>query len=207
MRTVRPRDRFQIAEHSISADRGARLGLIASCAIAAVLALFAFYLSLVATSAPLEARERIIVNNAIDVIEKRGFEQEAFMLRHIVTFRATDHWLNHMTVKENAYASTNFPFQVVTLYPDFYSKTADDTERAMVLLHEAQHLKGKDEAGAYSFVWTHREQLGWTQLSHGTTPAYVTISEITRANAPELFVCPAKLWNDCTENLERNAEK
>ena len=71
----------------------------------------------------------------------------------------------------------------------------------MVLLHEAQHLKGGDEKAAYSFVWQNRERLGWTQLSHGTTPSYITIEQQTREFAPELFTCRQNLWSDCTETL------
>jgi hypothetical protein len=183
------------------ASDGTSLGLAASCGIAALLALFAFYLSLVATSAPLEFNERVSVQRAIDVLDEKGFSREAFLLRHTVTFRATDNWLNSFTKQDHAYAATNFPFQVITLYGDFFRKTTDGTERAMVLLHEAQHLQGADEAKAYSYVWKHREQLGWTQLSHGTTPTYVSISEQTRDNSPELFTCRDKVWNDCTETL------
>jgi hypothetical protein len=72
----------------------------------------------------------------------------------------------------------------------------------MVLLHEAQHLQGADEAGAYSYVWQHRQQLGWTQITHGSTPSYITIGEQTRDYAPDLFRCQNKAWNDCTETLE-----
>jgi hypothetical protein len=178
------------------------LGLVSSCAIAAFLALFAFYLSLVATSAPLTAKERVSVDAAIRVLDEKGFSREALLLRHTVTFRGTDNWLNIATKQDNAYAATNFPFQIITLYPDFYNKAVDDTERAMVLLHEAQHLQGSDEAGAYSYVWKHREQLGWTQITHGTTPSYITIAEQTRDYAPDIFTCTDHAWNDCTEMLE-----
>jgi len=176
-------------------------GLVASCAVAALLAVFAFYLSLIATSAPLELNERLAVQRAIGVLEEKGFEREAFLLRHTVTFRSTDNWLNLMTKQDNAYAATNFPFQIITLYPDFYKKATDDTERAIVLLHEAQHLQGADEPAAYSYVWKNRERLGWNQLRYGTTPSYVTISEQTRDIAPELFRCPNKVFFDCTETL------
>ena len=108
-----------------------------------------------------------------------------------------------MVAKENSYAATNFPFQIVTLYPDFFTKAADDTERAMVLLHEARHLQGDSETEAYAFVWNHRVQLGWTQLSHGTTPTYITIFNQTRENTPELFTCSDKVWNDCTESIAK----
>ena len=181
---------------------GTSLGLLASCAIAGLLALFAFYLSLVATSSPVGVGDRAKVDRAIEVLREKGFDREAFLLRHVVTFRGSDNWLNAVTKQDNAYAATNFPFQVITLYPDFFDKAADDMERAMVLLHEAQHLQGADEAGAYSYVWKHRAQLGWTQIKYGDSPSYVTISEQTRDYAPDLFTCPNKVWNDCTETLE-----
>ena len=172
-----------------------------SSTLAALLALAAFHISLVATSAPLSSEERATVDRAVDLLEAKGFAREVFLLRHAATFRGTDHWLNRLTVSEGAFAATNFPFQVVTLYPDFYTKAIDDTERAMILLHEAQHLLAGDEAFAYGYVWQQRSRLGWTQLSHGTTETYVTIAEQTRENSPSLFNCPSNLWNDCTETL------
>jgi len=199
MKTVQIRNDFQ--PDSGTRHARASFGLVASCGIAALLALFAFYLSLVATSAPLDVRERLTVQRAIAILENKGFDREAFLLRHAVTFRATDSWLNALTKQDNAYAATNFPFQIVTLYPDFYTKAVDDTERAMVLLHEAQHLQGKDEAGAYAYVWQHRGQLGWTQLTHGSTPSYITIAEQTRDYAPEVFSCLDHVWGDCTETI------
>ena len=199
MKTVHTSHEFKPAE--VRTSGGTSLGLLASCVIAAMLALFAFYLSLIASSAPLEPKERSAVVRAIAVLETKGFEREAFLLRHTVVFRATDNWLNILTKQDNAYAATNFPFQIITLYPDFYKKATDDTERAIVLLHEAQHLQGADEPTAYSYVWKHRAQLGWTQLKYGTTPSYVTISEQTRDIAPELFSCPDKVFYDCTETL------
>jgi hypothetical protein len=70
----------------------------------------------------------------------------------VAVFRANDNWLNASVEKENAYAATNYPFEIVTIYPDFFRFTVDDTERAAILLHEAQHLKGKDEKESYEFV-------------------------------------------------------
>jgi hypothetical protein len=107
-----------------------------------------------------------------------------------------------MIFKENAYAATNFPFQMITLYPDFYHKAKDDTERAMILLHEAQHLQGADEQEAYAYVWKNRTRLGWTQITYGGTPTYIDVAGLTRENAPALFTCTQKVWNDCTENLQ-----
>jgi hypothetical protein len=179
--------------------------VVASCTVAACAALVMFYLSLIATSAPVSASDSLVVERAINVLEARGFQEEVLLLRHAAIFRGSDNWLNRLTPKDNAYAATNFPVQIITLYPDFYVKAIDDTERAMILLHEAQHLKDKDEHEAYSYVWEHRRQLGWTQLSHGTTPSYITIDQQTREQAPELFTCTARLWNDCTEDTKVRA--
>lgn len=176
-------------------------GTMLSSALAALLALAAFHLSLVATSAPLSSDEAKAVDRAIELLDSKGFTTEVFLLRHTTTFRSTDNWLNLVAHKENAFAATNLPFQIITLYPDFYTRASDDTERAMILLHEAQHLMAKDETAAYSYVWRNRERLGWTQLTHGTTPTYVTIEQQTREHAPDLFSCPSKVWNDCTETL------
>jgi len=171
----------------------------ATHAASAVLAIVAFYLSLVSTSLPPTKADRERIDSAIQLLADRGFADEVFLLKGTVTYRGTDHWLNSFTDKENAYASTNFPFQLVTLYPDFYSKAVDDTERAMILLHEARHLMGEDENQAYAYVWRHRKDLGWTLKTHGTTESYVTIEQQTREAAPELFNCPDKPWEDCTE--------
>jgi hypothetical protein len=171
---------------------------VRSSALAAVLALLAFHLSMVSTSAPLYFEEKDAVDRAIAVLKDRGFKTEAFLLEHTTTFRRSDNWLNRLTQNENAFAATNLPFQIITLYPDFYTRATDDTERAMILLHESRHLMARDERSAYAYVWQHRSRLGWTQLTHGTTETYVTIEQLTRENAPELFNCPSNLWNDCT---------
>jgi hypothetical protein len=165
------------------------------------LALGVFYSSLIATSQPINYVQYSKVNDAIDLLETKGFKEEVFLLRHTVAFRGSDNWFNDAVPKEDSYAATNFPFQIITLYPDFYTKTTDDVERAMVLLHEAQHLRNSDEAAAYAFVWQNRHRLGWTQLTHGTTASYITVEQQTREFAPELFKCADKLWNDCTETL------
>lgn len=163
-----------------------------------VLAVAAFYLSLISTSLPPTAEERAAIDRAIGVLERRGFVNEARVLRSSVTFRSTDHWLNAVIEKENAYAAANFPFQIITTYPDFFNKAVDDTERAAVLLHESRHLFGEDENAAYAYVWQNRERLGWTLRTHGTTVSYITIEQQTREMAPELFTCHDRLWRDCT---------
>ncbi len=154
------------------------------------------------TSAPLRDDERETLDRTIALLAAKGFDREVFLLRHITTFRRTDNWLNTLADNENAFAATNFPFELITLYPDFYSKAKDDTERAMILLHEARHLQGADERDAFDYVWRNRQKLGWTILSYGTTESYITIELLTRENSPELFTCPANLWKDCTEKLQ-----
>ena len=178
-----------------------RFEVVLSSALAGVLALAAFHLSLVSSALPPSPEDRVVVDRAIDILDAKGFRTEALLLRHGAIFRETDNWLNAVARKETAFAATNFPFGIVTLYRDFYSRATDDTERAVILLHEAQHLMGKDEAAAYEYVWRHRRALGWTQLAYGTTPAFVTIEQQTRENAPALFDCPSNLWSDCTETL------
>jgi hypothetical protein len=190
-----------VSEQLASYRKRSLSGLIATSALCAAIALGVFYSSLIATSQPITAEEYSEVNDALELLEAKGFEREVFLLRNTAQFRRSDNWFNSAILKADSYAATNFPFQIITLYPDFYSKTTDDVERAMVLLHEAKHLESEDENGAYAFVWQNRERLGWTQLSHGTTPTYVTISEQTREHAPELFTCRDKLWNDCTEQI------
>lgn len=174
------------------------LKTIANHATASVLAIVVLYLSLVTTSQPLMDYERPDIERAINVLAEKGFEREVFLLRNTTTFRRSDHWLNGLNENERAYAATNFPFQIVTIYADFYSKAADDTERAMILLHESRHLLGDDEPEAYAYVWQNRERLGWTLRTHGSTPVFVTVEQQTREYAPEIFSCPDKLWQDCT---------
>jgi hypothetical protein len=200
-----PNDRMTSGQISTSGTPGRRtiLQRIKSNALMAAFAIAFFYFSLLATSLPLEHHQRETVDRAIAILEQKGFEREAFLLRHTVSYRSSDHWLNRFVFSENAYAATNFPVQIITIYPDFYNKAEDDTERAMILLHESRHLMGEGEHEAYAYVWQNRQRLGWTILTHGTTPTYVTIEEITRENAPELFTCSDKLWNDCTE-MARN---
>jgi len=167
--------------------------------VAGLLAIVIVYLSLLATSAPLAANDAESIQRAIDLLERRGFDREVLLLRHFAAFRSRDNWINTNFPTENSFAATNFPFGIITLYHDFYIKAADDETRAMVLLHEAQHLQGADESDAYSYVWQNRERLGWTQLSHGMTETYVAVELDTREHAPELFTCKSNLWNDCTQ--------
>jgi hypothetical protein len=69
----------------------------------------------------------------------------------------------------------------------------------MILLHEAQHLKGADEKEAYEFVWRSRKNLGWTRETHGASKIYINVEKQTREIAPNLFRCDWVKSGDCTE--------
>lgn len=163
------------------------------------LTLFGFYLSLIGTSKSLSYEEKQIVKKAIDVLEEKGFSSEAFLLRYPASFRGNDNWLNASTRFESAYAATNFPLAIVTIYPDFFTYSVDDAERAAILLHEAQHIKGADEKEAYEFVWRNRKKLGWTKETHQGSVIWRNVRGFTKEVAPELFVCDMNEFGDCTE--------
>jgi hypothetical protein len=160
--------------------------------------LLGFYLSLRLTAEPLAAEEEATLNRALAVLDERGFTSEARMLRYAATYRRTDNWLNRRARFENAYAAVNFPFQIVTLYPDFFDKPKDDTERAVILLHEAQHLYGADEPQAYEYVWRKRRQLAWTAEVYSTTRVWNNVAEATRTYAPRVFSCGLEQNEDCS---------
>lgn len=161
--------------------------------------LSAFYLSLIFSAKKLSYDERKTVESGIALLESKGFADEVFLLRHITAFRSNDHWLNASVEKENAYAATNFPFEITVLYPEFFTVPVDDAERAAILLHEAKHLQGADEPKAYEFVWRHRRQLGWTKETHRHSLIWQNVRKTTREYAPHLFVCAANEYADCTE--------
>jgi hypothetical protein len=159
--------------------------------------MMAWYASLLKTSTPLSAEPRQIVARAISVLQQRGFTTEATILRRFVTFRATDHWWNQYFGHPQAYAATNFPFEVMTLYPDFFSKTVDDTERAVILLHESYHLRGQSEETAYAETWRAKEKLGYTAASYSKTRVWSNMRDDTLTYAPTLFTCGASGQEDC----------
>jgi hypothetical protein len=170
----------------------------AICAAVCFLTLLGFYLSMIFSSSSLKYDEKKQVQNAINVLDEKGFDTEVFLLRRLTSFRGNDNWLNASTKLEDAYAATNFPFEIMTIYPDFFTYTIDDTERAAVLLHEAQHLKGADEEAAYKYVWRNRKKLGWTKETHGGSIVWRNVRKQTKEFAPDMFVCD---WNeaaDCT---------
>src|SRR5262245_51199405 len=106
------------------------------------------FISLLITSDGLTYEQERMVTESITVVERGGFEREAGILRHVVFFRSSDNWWNKHVGHQNAYAATNFPFAVVTLYPAFFRYPVDATERAAILLHESHHVFGADERTA-----------------------------------------------------------
>lgn len=145
--------------------------------------------SLLLTSDPIDDSQRELVMQAIARIEDAGFSREVVMLRHFANYRATDNWWNRHLGHGDAYAATNFPLGVVTLYRPFFQYAVDDTERAAVLLHEAQHLLGADEADALETVWREKGRLGWTADKYAQTRVWRNTREWTQAALPQLFAC------------------
>ncbi|MBS1794689.1 MAG: hypothetical protein JSS81_12590 [Acidobacteria bacterium] len=170
-------------------------GLLASILIA----LFGFYMTLLVSAKRLGYEEKKTVDRAILILDDKGFDGEVRLLRFLTAYRATDNWLNASTREENAYAATNFPFEIMTIYPDFFQYPADDLERAAILLHEAQHLKGADEKQAYEYVWKNRQRLGWTRAAYGNSVVWRSVRKQTRELAPDLFTCKGRDFDDCTE--------
>ncbi len=169
--------------------------VLATC----LLILGGFYLSLIVSAERLSPDQKAVVRRAIGILREKGFDTEAMMLSGFTAFRASDNWLNASVAKENAYAATNFPFEIMTLYDDFFTYPVDDVEKAAILLHEARHLMGEGEKDAYAFVWKNRKQLGWTQDKYASSPVWLNVRDQTRDQAPELFNCADKLMGDCTE--------
>ena len=158
-----------------------------------------FYASLVLSADPIDRDQRRIVDAAIEHLDRSGFSREAFLLRHVTVFRANDNWLNASVDKESAYAATNFPFEIITLYPDFFRFSVDDTERAAILLHEAQHLQGSDEKEAYEFVWRNRARIGWISDPYIKSVIWRETRKLTKEYVPPMFACHGSAYGDCTE--------
>jgi hypothetical protein len=160
-------------------------------------ALLACYISLLVTSEGLDFDERRTVADAVTVLERAGFSKEAFALGNLVTYRGTDSWWNRYVGHESAYAATNFPFEVVTLYPAFFASAVDDTERAAILLHESYHLFGAGEEAALQGVWLVKQRLGWTADQYSQTRVWKNTREWTAGSVPVLFQCGTDLRSDC----------
>jgi hypothetical protein len=158
-----------------------------------------FYLSLIGSAKSITYDQGKAVDRAIALLIERGFSGEAWYLRYLTAFRGTDNWLNASVEKENAYAATNFPFEIMTLYPDFFDVSADDTERAAILLHEAKHLQGKDEKDAYEFVRKNRKKLGWTKDKYRSSEIWQNVRKQTKDYSPYLFACDFNEFGDCSE--------
>jgi hypothetical protein len=164
---------------------------------ACVVILTAAYASLLLTSEPLERAQRGDVERAVQVLRASGFVREAALFDRVVAFRATDNWWNRHNGHADAYAATNYPFEVVTLYEPFFEQPVDDVERAAILLHEAHHLRGADERTAYSAVWREKSRLGWTRATHGETRVFANVAGSTAQWAPALFRCGERNDEDC----------
>lgn len=169
------------------------------CLLVIFVTILGFYFSLIFSASRLTYDEQEKVYAAIQLLRQKGFADEAFMLENIAAFRGNDNWLNASVEKADAYAATNFPFEIVTLYPDFFKYPQDDVERAAILLHEAKHLQGKDEKEAYEFVWRNRAKLGWTFSGYRFSQNYIEVRRQTAEYAPNLFVCDVNIFRDCTE--------
>lgn len=186
--------------HAVKRSPVSRLIIrVVICVFVCFAVIFGFYLSLMASARPISSEQRVEVRKAMAVLHERGFSNEIFLLHFFAVFRSEDNWLNASVAKENAYAATNFPFEIVTLYPDFFTYPRDETERAAILLHESRHLRGEDEHDAYAFVWKHHKKLGWTKEKYGDSVVWLNIRKQTKDNVPELFVCRDKEYGDCTE--------
>ena len=162
-----------------------------------VIMLLVFYASLLLSSNGLDADQRRKVQSAIYLIRKSGFEREAFILGHVASFRITDNWLNAYVGHRDAYAATNFPFEIVTVYPEFFEVPVDDCERAAVLLHEARHLLGDQEDAALEYTWKNKRQLGWTTEQYKNTRVWDATMRLTKSRFPYMFECGGDGQSDC----------
>lgn len=164
---------------------------------ASLVILIVWYFSLLMTSDKLQPDQYLKVDVAVGLIEQSGFSREGFVLRHATMFRSTDNWWNHWLGHREAYAATNFPFEIVTLYPEFFDTPIDDRERAAVLLHEARHLLGDGEEAALRSTWMSKRRLGWTADRYQQTKVWDNTERLTRAQFPYLFQCGSDGKSDC----------
>jgi hypothetical protein len=158
---------------------------------------FIWYVSLLTSSDGLQPDQRVEVNNAVALLQQQGFNREAFILKHLTVFRGTDNWWNNYVGHRDAYAATNFPFEVVTLYPEFFEVPVDDKERAAVLLHEARHLMGDGEDSALDSTWRSKQRLGWTADKYKQTRLWNATEQLTKARFPFMFQCGLDGKSDC----------
>ncbi len=161
------------------------------------LILIILYASLLNSSDGLQPDQREKVQQAIAVLAQQGFTREVFILKRLTVFRGTDNWWNRYIGHRDAYAATNFPFEIVTLYPEFFNLPIDDRERAAVLLHEARHLMGDGEESALNATWRNKQRLGWTADKYRQTRLWNATEQLTRASFPYMFQCGADGKSDC----------
>ena len=159
--------------------------------------LIVWYFSLLISSDGLQPDQYLKVDVATSLLELRGFRREAFVLRHATMFRSTDNWWNRYLGHRDAFAATNFPFEIVTLYPEFFNTPVDDTERAAVLLHEARHLLGDGEEAALRSTWMAKQRLGWTADRYSQTKVWDSTERLTKAEFPYMFQCGSDGKSDC----------
>ena len=164
-----------------------------------IVLLFIAYMSMLVTSDDLRYDQREVVERAVAVVDAKGFDKQAFILKRLTRYRATDSWWNKYLGHRDAYAATNFPFEIVTLYPEFFDKAVDDTERAAILLHEAEHLLGAGEERALEVAWRSKAQLGWIEPTYGQTKVWNNTKELTQRLVPSLFVCGSDGKSDCAQ--------
>jgi len=157
------------------------------------------FISLLITSDGLTYEQERMVTEALTVVERGGFAREASVLRNVVFYRSSDNWWNRHVGHQNAYAATNFPFAVVTLYPAFFRYPVDATERAAILLHESHHVFGADERTALQRVWLDKRRLGWTAPQYSRTRVWRNTKEWTNGAIPVLFQCGDDQRSDCVE--------
>ena len=167
-----------------------------------VVILLGAYGSLLVTSDGLDADQGAAVRRAIDVLDQAGFSREASVLDRFVSWRSTDNWWNEYVGHQRAYAATNFPFAVVTVYPPFFTVAVDDVERAAILLHEAYHVLGDDEEEVLRHVWLAKRRIGWTEHRYAHTRVWRNTREWTAGTVPGLFRCGLDGQSDCTANLD-----
>ena len=182
---------------AVAANEPSLLRRAAAIAGTVMAVLFLWWASLYATSEGLDPDQQVIVYRAVDLLEEKGFRKEVFALRNMARFRSTDNWWNLYNEHYQAYAATNFPFEIVTIYPWFFDLPKDDVERAVILLHEAQHLMGADEETALRRVWALKHRLDWTAEIYGHSKVWKNTREWTQTSAPDLFTCK-DVEIDCT---------
>ena len=166
-----------------------------------VVILLSAYGSLLVTSDGLDAEQGAAVRRAIGVLKQNGFSREVSVLDRFVAWRSTDNWWNEYVGHQRAYAATNFPFAVVTVYPPFFTVAIDDVERAAILLHEAYHVLGDDEEQVLRHVWLAKQRIGWTNERYAHTRVWRNTREWTAGTVPGLFRCGLDGQSDCTANL------